>query len=103
MKESQIILKFQQLENKQTKLAELVEQNFRQVYMVQGALSVTLDAIAGILIDKGIVTQDDLKAYVKKETDKRMNSSNEVKKTEITNQPVMDVDAGGLPTADGEV
>lgn len=101
MKESTIIQGFNQLNNKYGKLAELVQQNFRQSYMIQSATSLTIEALSNILIDKGIITQEDIKTYIQKEHDKRTGKTIESKEKEMESQPTFN-GTSEIPSQEGE-
>jgi hypothetical protein len=97
MKEQTIITNFNQLNNKYNKLAELVQQNIRQIYMIQAATSMTIDALTNLLVEKGLMSQDDIKVYIEKEQAKRSNKTIENKEKELEKQPVFNTDAS-IPT-----
>ncbi len=90
MKEATIILQFNKLNNKFNMLAKHssdMEKYLQDLYMMNNALSITLDAVVGILVDNKIVTNEKVKDYVEKELEKRKNRANEAKDKEIVSQP----------------
>ena len=99
MKEATIIQNFQQLNNKYNKLIELTQQNLRQLYMVQTATSMTIEALTNILIEKNVMSKDDIKVYLEKEQEKKSVKTVEAKEDMMKSQPVFNTDAG-IPSQD---
>ena len=96
MKDSTIIQNFQQLNNKYERLLSLTQQNLKQIYMIQTASSMTIDALSNLLIDKGLMTMDDVKLYIEKTQEKRSQKAVETKDKELEAQPVFNTHAGIL-------
>lgn len=103
MKESTIIQNFQQLNNKYNKLIELAQKNLQQLYMTQTAIAMTLEALTSMLIDKGIMTNDDIKLYIEKEHQKRSGKTIENKEKEMETQPVIETGAESPIPIEGEI
>lgn len=93
MKEQTIITNFQQLNNKYNKLIELTQKNLQQVYMIQTATSMTIEALTNLLIEKNVMSKDDIKIYLQKEHEKRSGKSIENKEKEMESQPVFETGA----------
>lgn len=94
MKESTIITNFNVLNNKYEKLTDLTQKNFQQLYMISTAMSMTINALSSLLIEKGLMTQEDIKSYIEKEQDKRSGKSIAVKEDNLKSQPVFNSEAG---------
>lgn len=101
MKESTLITNFNQLNNKYNKLIELTQQNLRQVYMIQTATSMTIEALTNLLVEKALISHNDIKTYIEKEQQKRVDKSSQSKEEQLKAQPVFDTNTE-IPVAQGE-
>jgi hypothetical protein len=103
MKESTVILQFNKLNNKINMMAKHLsdtEKHLQELYMMNNALSITLDATVGILVDSRIMTNEKVKEYVEKELDKRRARVNEAKDKEVESQPKLVEDESNIIMAE---
>lgn len=100
MKESTIIGGFKKIEKRVDNMENVTSQHLKQVYGLQASISVTLDAIVKMLIDKGMISMEDVQTYIKKEHEKRMEKATEKTKEELKSQPIIETDSE-IPSNDG--
>jgi hypothetical protein len=67
--------------------------------MIQTATSMTIEALTNLLIDKGVMSQEDIKTFIEKEQEKRSGKTVEAKEAELKSQPTFNTDAS-MPTSE---
>lgn len=90
MQEKTIILEFQNLNKKFNLLANHIkaqEKHIQQIYMIENAVSVTIDAMMKVLVKNGVMTEDEFKHQIEEETKKRQEKRDAPKNAEVSQQP----------------
>jgi plasmid maintenance system antidote protein VapI len=106
MKESTIIQQFNLLNKKCNMLAEALknqEKHIQKIYMIENAVSVTMDAFIKTLTAKGVVSDEEIKLQIETETKKRQAKRNEVKNKEVEAQPDFGANTNLMPSSEPEV
>lgn len=104
MQDKTIIATFKKLENHMNQYIQANQQNMQQAFNAITGLTITLDAFIGALVERGIITGDEMRSAIQREQQKRQAQMQaQAQQQKKIEQPVIDTEANAAPTVEAEM
>lgn len=104
MQDKTIIATFKKLETHMNQYIQANQQNMQQAFNALTGITITLDAFIGSMVERGIITADEVRVAIQREQQKRQaQMAAQQQQQKKMEQPVIDTEANAAPTVEAEM